>query len=239
MGRSRLVGCDRTTGQISLSAESVTHATQGPTLACAVYLEPIVGAMLMLKPLIACPRVWVRIWRSMLTVFTAGLVSLLGLLGWASFAAPVLANSEPPILAIASLFHFSGQRPEQLGITAGKLAACPASPNCVSSQSPDGGHRIAPLRYSSTPQEAFERLQAIVRSQPRTEVITATDNYLYAEFTSSIMGFVDDVEFYLDPAAEAIQVRSASRLGESDLGVNRQRIEAIRQQFNSPLAGAA
>jgi uncharacterized protein (DUF1499 family) len=65
----------------------------------------------------------------------------------------------------------------------------------------------------------------------RTTIIEATDSYLYAEFKSKLMGYVDDVEFYLDPAANVIQVRSASRLGQSDLGVNRQRIETIRQKL--------
>ena len=72
-----------------------------------------------------------------------------------------------------------------------------------------------------------------MRSLPRTQIITETDSYLYAEFTSKLMGFVDDVEFSLDPAAKVIQVRSASRLGESDLGVNRDRVQAIRAALAS------
>jgi uncharacterized protein (DUF1499 family) len=69
----------------------------------------------------------------------------------------------------------------------------------------------------------------------RTNIITETDNYLYAEFTSKLMGFVDDVEFLLDDSAKVIHVRSASRLGQSDLGVNRKRIEAIREKFNEKM----
>jgi uncharacterized protein (DUF1499 family) len=65
----------------------------------------------------------------------------------------------------------------------------------------------------------------------KTQIITEDKNYLYAEFTSAIMGFVDDVEFYLDEDAKLIQVRSASRLGKSDLGVNRKRIETIRTKL--------
>ena len=68
---------------------------------------------------------------------------------------------------------------------------------------------------------------------PRTKIITAEGKYLYAEFTSAIMGYVDDVEFFANPDKGIIEVRSASRLGESDLGVNRQRIEAIRANFIS------
>jgi uncharacterized protein (DUF1499 family) len=98
----------------------------------------------------------------------------------------------------------------------------------VSSQSQDPAHAIAPLRYATAPEVAFDTLKATLQGQPRVSLLTATPDYMRAEFTSSIMGFVDDVEFYLDRDADRIQVRSASRLGESDLGVNRKRIEAIR-----------
>jgi len=137
-----------------------------------------------------------------------------------------------PMLAAGSLFSFSGERPSNLGVTNGSLATCPASPNCVSSQSQDSKHRLEPLSYAGSAAEAMQQLQAIIAALPRTEIIEATDDYLYVEFTSALMGFVDDVEFYIDSDANLIQVRSASRLGESDLGVNRKRIEAIRQKLN-------
>ncbi len=133
----------------------------------------------------------------------------------------------------ASLFSFSGSRPTILGVKDGKLAACPGSPNCVNSQAPasDAEHYIAPLSYSGTPAEAIARLKSIITALPRTKIIDESDHYLYAEFTSVLMGFVDDVEFYVDEAAGVVQVRSASRLGQSDLGVNRKRIEEIRAKF--------
>ncbi len=150
----------------------------------------------------------------------------------AAFAQPA-----SPVLAVGGLFSFSGDRPT-LGVTDGLLAPCPTSPNCVSSQSRDGKHRIEPLDLVGTPAETLAQLQAIIADLPRAEVVEATDTYLYAEFTSALMGFVDDVEFYLDPAAKVIQVRSASRLGESDLGVNRKRVETIRKKLNGfSLAG--
>lgn len=126
---------------------------------------------------------------------------------------------------------FAGNRPNNLGVNNGKLAPCPNSPNCVSSQSSDVGHSIAPLTYSSTPEEAIAKLKSVIESLPRTKIITESNDYLYAEFKSALMGFVDDVEFYLDPKANVIQVRSASRLGQSDLGVNRKRIETIRAKL--------
>ncbi|AFY67692.1 DUF1499 domain-containing protein [Geitlerinema sp. PCC 7407] len=135
-----------------------------------------------------------------------------------------------------SLFHFAGTPPTTLGVQAGHLAACPGTPNCVQSQLDDAQHQIAPLTYSTDAEVAFAQLQAVVASLPRTRIVTAEFPYLYAESTSALMGFVDDVEFYLEPASQTIQVRSASRLGESDLGVNRDRVETIRSQFDEKLA---
>ncbi len=124
------------------------------------------------------------------------------------------------------MFNFSGSRPNNLGVKDGKLAPCPGTPNCVSSQSEDPQFKIDPL-----PPATIADLKTIVANMERTTIIEETDNYLYAEFKSKLMGYVDDVEFYLDSDANVIQVRSASRLGKSDLGVNRKRIEEIRSQL--------
>jgi uncharacterized protein (DUF1499 family) len=124
---------------------------------------------------------------------------------------------------------FSGMRPNNLGVSAEKLAPCPSSPNCVSSQSMDDVHYIQPIAYQGEPQTAIAALASLINSQERTKIITEESNYLYAEFASRWMGYVDDVEFYINPTQKVIDVRSASRLGESDLGVNRQRIEQIRK----------
>lgn len=167
-------------------------------------------------------------------------VSLCGLLLiFVSAIAPVAAS---PLLshhlnsAIATpmaIFSFSGTRPSNLGVIDGKLQPCPNSPNCVSSQANDPEHSIAPLTFTGDPSAAIANLQKIILAMPRTKIITAEGKYLYAEFTSAIMGYVDDVEFFANPDKGIIEVRSASRLGESDLGVNRQRIEAIRTSFIS------
>ncbi len=165
------------------------------------------------------------------------LLSLSALLGAAQ---PVYAVSthatlgNPMHLAAIPLIGdlLKGQRPTNLGVKDGKLAPCPSSPNCVvSREDTDADHAIAPLAYSGDRAAALTRLIAVVKAMPRTAIIEQGDDYLYAEFTSQLMGYVDDVEFYLDPAAALIQVRSASRLGQSDLGANRQRIEAIRSAF--------
>lgn len=128
---------------------------------------------------------------------------------------------------------FAGKRPDNIGIqTSGQLAPCPSTPNCVNSKSQDATHKIEPLSYSSTPTQAMAELKSAIQSMERTTMITETENYIYAEFKSKLMGFVDDVEFLLAPEAKVIHVRSASRLGESDLGVNRKRIETIRAKLN-------
>lgn len=129
---------------------------------------------------------------------------------------------------------FAGKRPDNLGVNNGQLASCPKSPNCVSSQTQpaDTVHFIEPLTYTSTQSQALANLKTVIESLPRTTIITEIDNYLYAEFKSALMGYVDDVEFYIDSDTQKIHVRSASRLGQSDLGVNRKRVEEIREKLN-------
>jgi uncharacterized protein (DUF1499 family) len=124
------------------------------------------------------------------------------------------------------MFNFSGTKPNNLGVKNDKLKACPGTPNCVNSQSNDGQSKISPL-----PMMAISDLRKIIESMERTTIIEETTNYLYAEFKTPLMGFVDDVEFYLDINEKVIHVRSASRLGKSDLGLNRQRVEEIRTKM--------
>ena len=122
---------------------------------------------------------------------------------------------------------FNWRRPANLGVIEGRLAPCRSTPNCVSSQADpsDREHYIAPLRAS------MEEVRAAVESLPRTRIVLAHPDYLYAEFRSRLLGYVDDVEFFFDGAV--VQVRSASRLGRRDFGVNRARIEKIREVIKS------
>jgi uncharacterized protein (DUF1499 family) len=126
---------------------------------------------------------------------------------------------------------FTGKRPDDLGIKNGQLKPAPKSPNTVSSQAIGGYHQIAPLTYAGDADRAMTLLKATVEAIPRTQVIVSRADYLYVECTSEWMGYVDDVEFYFPPGEKIIHVRSASRLGSSDFGVNRKRIEAIRARF--------
>ena len=125
----------------------------------------------------------------------------------------------------------SGKRPSGLGVQNGQLKPAPASPNCVSSQASTAYHQIAPFPVQGDPQAAFERLKGIVAGMSAAKVIESKPDYVYAEFTTKLMGFVDDVEFHLDDKAAVIHVRSASRLGLKDFGVNRARVEAIRTAY--------
>ncbi len=121
-----------------------------------------------------------------------------------------------------------------LGINNGELAPCPKTPNCVNSQAVGEKQYIQPLRYTGTQEDARVRLLQILGSQRRAKILTAQENYIRAEFTSALFRFVDDVEFYFPKEKSGktvIHIRSASRIGYSDLGANRKRIERIRSEF--------
>jgi uncharacterized protein (DUF1499 family) len=117
---------------------------------------------------------------------------------------------------------FSWKRPDNLGVRDGRLAPCKRSPNCVCSQADpsDSEHYIAPIRGS------MAAARDAVGAMPRTTLVEQRENYLYAEFRSRLLGYVDDVELFFD--GQALQVRSCSRLGRRDFGVNRKRVEALR-----------
>ena len=123
------------------------------------------------------------------------------------------------------------KRPTNLGVKEGKLAACPASPNCVSTQAADAEHRIDAIRYEGSQADALAKLKRAIATLPRAAIVTESADYLHVECTSLIFRFVDDVEFWIDEPSRTIHFRSASRVGHSDFGVNRQRMEAIRRAF--------
>ena len=114
-----------------------------------------------------------------------------------------------------------------------RLAPCPQSPNCVSSLAPDESHRVDPIRFTGDPVAALAKLRAVIEAMPRTKITRIDGDSLHAEFTSWLLRFVDDVDAVVDPDAGVIHVRSSSRVGYSDLGVNRKRVEEIRAAFAS------
>ncbi|MFT5701411.1 MAG: hypothetical protein ACI8ZB_004303 [Desulforhopalus sp.] len=136
-------------------------------------------------------------------------------------------------LAVFCLRDVRGGRPD-LGVSNGQLVPCPPTSNCVNSQATDENHTIQLFYYKGTPQEAQEPLLRALKSEERGQIITANESYIRAEFTSKLFRFVDDVEFYISKTLTddiVIDIRSASRIGSSDFGVNRKHIEQIRSNF--------
>lgn len=128
---------------------------------------------------------------------------------------------------------FSWKRPSYLGVKDGRLARPKRTPNCVSSQADpaDTEHYIAPIPFKGDAPGAMASVRQAVESLRNSTVIRQEGDYLYAEYRTKIMRFVDDVEFYFDDKDGLIHVRSASRLGRRDFGVNRARVEAIRTRI--------
>ncbi len=117
----------------------------------------------------------------------------------------------------------------ELQIQDHRLTPCPDSPNCVSTLSDTEEHGIAPYRYEKTLAEAKAVLKQVVGELSRTELVQEEETYLHYEVRSFLFRFVDDVEFLFEDATKTIHFRSASRVGYSDLGVNRKRMEEIRR----------
>jgi len=123
--------------------------------------------------------------------------------------------------------------PTKASIINGKLPICGSSPNCVSSQAEihDKHHYISPFEIKGNPRQAWAELKKAILKQPRMVITHETHISLHAEATSLVFRFVDDINVLLDADAELIHIRSASRVGHSDFGVNRKRIEALRAEL--------
>jgi uncharacterized protein (DUF1499 family) len=142
-------------------------------------------------------------------------------------------------LIVGQLGLLKGSPPTDLGVHDGRLKRPSNTPNSVSSQAslyPDHPQRayadIAPLPLKGDANATLDRIAGIIESMEGGKIVKKEPGYIYAQFTTRLMKYVDDVEFWYDPVAKVIQVRSASRLGSSDLGVNRKRIESIRQKLD-------
>jgi uncharacterized protein (DUF1499 family) len=157
---------------------------------------------------------------------------MFSILKWLLIAVVVLAVAG---VIAGQLGLLRGSPPADLGVREGKLKRPSKTPNSVSSQAdlwPGDAQqdyaRIAPLALVGSGAETMARLKTVVQAQPGAEVVKAEGDYLYAIFTTRLMKYTDDVEFWFDPAQQVVQVRSASRLGRKDLGANRARVEAVR-----------
>ena len=127
-----------------------------------------------------------------------------------------------------SLISCAGKRPSNLGVIESKLVACPDTPNCVSSDAEDPEHKIAAFSLIVPADQAWQIVGQVVSQMPGAFVVSQTGDYLHVEFTSAVFGFVDDLELHLRTDEGVIAIRSAARLGKSDFGVNRQRVEDLR-----------
>ena len=134
---------------------------------------------------------------------------------------------------MAPLLSCAAKTPESLGVRDSALSACPPSPNCVSSDATDKPHQVAPFSLAMEPAQAWRAVHLAVSRLPRTEIVTDTGQYLHAECRSALFRFVDDLELLLRPEEGTIAVRSASRVGDSDFGVNRGRVETLRRTLVS------
>ena len=132
---------------------------------------------------------------------------------------------------LGSILGLFGCSAPTTGLTADGLRPCPDRPNCVTSQNGDVRHAVAPIPYTGDRASARARMGRIVADQPGATIVAATDDYLHAEFRTRTLRFVDDVEFWFPVDRSLIHVRSASRVGYSDLGVNRRRVERLRALF--------
>ena len=121
--------------------------------------------------------------------------------------------------------------PDNLGLKNQMLSPCPATPNCVSSQEKNSKKRIQPIIIEDSIEQAKERIYKVINSMRGTRIITQEDFYWHVEFTTQPLRFIDDVEFYFEGSQSLIHLRSASRSGYWDLGVNRRRMETIRSKF--------
>lgn len=133
---------------------------------------------------------------------------------------------------------FSGTQPRGLGVHSGKFKPCSWKPNCVNSTADPAGdavHFVKPLSFDGDATAVWAAAVTIVKAVPRVNIVTENAGYLHAEYRSKSMGYVDDVELFLDAAAKLIQVRSASRLGIRDFGVNRARVESLRAALGAAL----
>ena len=131
----------------------------------------------------------------------------------------------------------SAPRPDNLGLKNNLLLSCPKSPNCVLSQVSDAKHKIKPIYYATSVEAAKERLNQVILSMDGTRIITQNEVYWHVEFTTRWLRFIDDVEFYFPESEALIHLRSASRSGYWDLGVNRKRTKGIRSRFEELAKG--
>ena len=133
------------------------------------------------------------------------------------------------IMMSITLFSCAGQTPKDIGVFNNKFSPCPESPNCVSSDANDKDHFIQVFKLNQSLENNWKNIFDMVSSLSRTKIISFNEQYIHAECSSAIFGFVDDLQLHLRKKDEIVAVKSASRLGYSDFGVNRRRVTDLRE----------
>ena len=130
------------------------------------------------------------------------------------------------------MISFTSSQPENLGVANGQLAKCPTSPNCVSTQAEDALHSMEPIPFVGSATEFLEKIKIVVDSEfCRAKLMSESESYLRFEFKSLVFRFIDDVEFFVDDEMSVVHFRSAARVGHSDLGTNRKRMNKISESL--------
>ncbi len=136
------------------------------------------------------------------------------------------------ILVILCVLMF-GIKIDAIGVHNGKLMPCNGKWNCAITQTVDGQKpSTQPIYYTSSKKDARALLKKIILSFARVKIVSEADDYMHATFESGFWHFIDDVEFYLPNNAKVIQMRSASRKGKYDFGVNKRRLKKIKKMFD-------
>jgi uncharacterized protein (DUF1499 family) len=155
---------------------------------------------------------------------------------WATISLIVLIALIMLIIFGSRWYNTEYAHAKNLGLSKGQLIECGKNPNCVSSQTTQSSMRIAPINASDTPELTWLMLRDLVETIPQAILITENETYRHYQFTTPLMGFIDDVELLYDRKKQLIQVKSASRVGQSDFGANRKRVELLREGLNKALS---
>lgn len=155
---------------------------------------------------------------------------------WATISLIVLIALIMLIICGSRWYNIEYAHAKNLGLSKGQLIECGKNPNCVSSQTTQSSMRIAPINASDTPELTWLMLRDLVETIPQAILISENETYRHYQFTTPLMGFIDDVELLYDRKKQLIQVKSASRVGQSDFGANRKRVELLREGLNKALS---
>lgn len=136
-----------------------------------------------------------------------------------------------PLIVVGTMWGCFGKSSDVNNHQPSALLGCPASPNCVSSLAKDSEHRIEPFHLRTDPETSWDEIKSTVASLPRTTIVSASLDSIQAECRSMIFRFVDDLTLHLSPAENIVHIRSASRTGYFDFGVNFRRVENLREQL--------